>query len=166
MRRSSQLVLTDEDFAELGAWAEGRKDRVVRLGIVHDAAAGLSVSQSARRLGVSRPTVTAWRRRYAAQAWPGWNTGRAADARRVSTRPTSSPRRSPVRPRPGAPGRPARSPTTWGSRTPRWARCGSAGGSGPVPVTCPCCCRSTRPCHAGARSCSRRGRRRRARPSW
>ncbi|MFF4749144.1 ROK family protein [Streptomyces sp. NPDC002514] len=71
MRRSSQLVLTDEDFAELGAWAEGRKDRVVRLGIVHDAAAGLSVSQSARRLGVSRPTVTAWRRRYAAHGLAG-----------------------------------------------------------------------------------------------
>ncbi|MFJ5262614.1 ROK family protein [Streptomyces sp. NPDC088387] len=71
MPKSSRLSLTDGDLAALGSWAEGRRDRAVRLGVVLDAAAGLSVSQSARRLGISRPTVTAWRQRYAAHGLAG-----------------------------------------------------------------------------------------------
>lgn len=71
MRESSGLSLTDEELAEVGAWAAGREDRAVRLAIVRDAAAGLSVSESARALGVSRPTVTAWRKRYAAHGLAG-----------------------------------------------------------------------------------------------
>ncbi|MCA1220422.1 ROK family protein [Streptomyces sp. 8L] len=65
MRQPSDFTLTERELAELGAWAEGREDRTVRVRIVRDAAAGLSVSRSARELGVSRPTVTAWRQRYA-----------------------------------------------------------------------------------------------------
>ncbi|WP_258563691.1 helix-turn-helix domain-containing protein, partial [Streptomyces phytophilus] len=59
MYESSGLSVTDEALAEVSAWAAGREDRAVRLAIVRDAAAGLSVSESARTLGVSRPTVTA-----------------------------------------------------------------------------------------------------------
>ncbi|MCI3238929.1 ROK family protein [Streptomyces spinosisporus] len=71
MRKPSEWSLTDKDLAELRAWAEGREDRSVRLRIVQDAAAGLSVSQSARAIGISRPTVTAWRQRYAAHGLAG-----------------------------------------------------------------------------------------------
>ncbi|MFJ2648162.1 ROK family protein [Streptomyces sp. NPDC087420] len=63
--------MTDRDLAELSAWAKDRSDRAVRLRIVRDAAAGLSVSQSARELRISRPTVTAWRQRYAAHGLAG-----------------------------------------------------------------------------------------------
>lgn len=71
MRKPAELSLTDRDLAELSAWAEGRSDRTVRFKTVLDAAAGLSVSQSARSLGISRPTVTAWRQRYAAHGLAG-----------------------------------------------------------------------------------------------
>ncbi|WP_243869200.1 ROK family protein [Streptomyces liangshanensis] len=63
--------MTDRDLAELNAWAKDRSDRALRLRIVRDAAAGLSVSQSARELRISRPTVTAWRQRYAANGLAG-----------------------------------------------------------------------------------------------
>lgn len=63
--KSSQFSLSTRARAELDDWVDGRKDRAVRAGIVLDAAAGVSVAQSARGLGVSRPTVMAWRQRYA-----------------------------------------------------------------------------------------------------
>jgi predicted NBD/HSP70 family sugar kinase/transposase len=65
MRQPSDFSLTERELAELSAWAGDRAERAVRVRIVRDAAAGLSVSRSARELGVSRPTVTAWRQRYA-----------------------------------------------------------------------------------------------------
>ncbi|MHC3430410.1 helix-turn-helix domain-containing protein, partial [Streptomyces sp. DT18] len=45
--------------------------RALRAQIVRDASAGTGVIDSARRLGVSRPTVTPWRRRYAAEGLAG-----------------------------------------------------------------------------------------------
>ena len=82
MHKPDGLSLTDQDLAGLSAWAQGRSDRTVRLRIVQDAAAGLSVSESARGLGISRPTVTAWRQRYAADGLAGLEhrprTGRPA----------------------------------------------------------------------------------------
>jgi predicted NBD/HSP70 family sugar kinase/transposase len=65
MQRPTDITLTARQLTELNAWAEGGKERAVRAGIVRDAAAGVSVTRSAHRLGVSRPTVTAWRQRYA-----------------------------------------------------------------------------------------------------
>ncbi|MFJ4790020.1 ROK family protein [Streptomyces sp. NPDC088794] len=63
--------MTEQEIADLHAWADGRQDRAVRLRIVEDAMAGLSVSRSAQALGISRPTVTAWRQRYAAHGLAG-----------------------------------------------------------------------------------------------
>ncbi|MFE2642624.1 ROK family protein [Streptomyces nigra] len=71
MHKPGESPFTDRELAEIRVWAKGRSDRTVRLRIVQDAAAGMSVSQSARRLGVSRPTVTAWRQRYAADGLAG-----------------------------------------------------------------------------------------------
>ncbi|WP_030904955.1 ROK family protein [Streptomyces sp. NRRL F-5126] len=71
MHKPNTWSLTEQELADLLAWAEGRQDRAVRLKIVQDAMAGLSVSRSAQSLGVSRPTVTAWRQRYAAQGLAG-----------------------------------------------------------------------------------------------
>ncbi|MEV6130609.1 ROK family protein [Streptomyces violaceusniger] len=71
MHTPSELALTEQELTELSAWAGSRQDRALRLAIVRDAAAGLSVSQSARALGISRPTVTAWRQRYAAHGLVG-----------------------------------------------------------------------------------------------
>jgi len=65
MRRPTDITLTARQLTELTAWAKGGGERAVRAGIVRDAAAGVSVGISAHRLGVSRPTVTAWRQRYA-----------------------------------------------------------------------------------------------------
>ncbi|MCZ4602457.1 ROK family protein [Streptomyces sp. Lzd4kr] len=71
MHKPGESPFTDRELAEIRVWAKGRSDRTVRLRIVQDAAAGMSVSQSARRLGISRPTVTAWRQRYAAHGLAG-----------------------------------------------------------------------------------------------
>ncbi|WP_049572156.1 helix-turn-helix domain-containing protein, partial [Streptomyces sp. SBT349] len=66
-----ELVLSDDERVALRTWAAERPDRLVRARIVLDAAAGLSVSDSARALGVSRPTVSSWRNRYAAHGLAG-----------------------------------------------------------------------------------------------
>ncbi len=71
MHEGPELVLTPAEWEALRAWSAGRPDRGVRARIVLDAAAGVSVSDSARALGVSRPTVASWRGRYAAQGLAG-----------------------------------------------------------------------------------------------
>ncbi|MFJ5265573.1 ROK family protein [Streptomyces sp. NPDC088387] len=71
MHKPNTWSLTEQELADLHAWAEGRQDRAVRRRIVEDAVAGLSVSRSAQALGVSRPTVTAWRQRYATHGLAG-----------------------------------------------------------------------------------------------
>lgn len=81
MQGSGDISPSDRDLAELANWAGDRADRGIRAAIVRDAAAGVSVAQSARRLGVSRPTVMAWRRRYVEAGLAG------LDHRRRSGRP-------------------------------------------------------------------------------
>ncbi|MEO3749456.1 ROK family protein [Streptomyces sp. B6B3] len=71
MHEGPELVLTPAEREALRAWSAGRPDRGVRARIVLDAADGVSVSDSARALGVSRPTVASWRGRYAAQGLAG-----------------------------------------------------------------------------------------------
>ncbi|KAB8170937.1 ROK family protein [Streptomyces sp. 3MP-14] len=71
MHDHPELPLTEAERAALLAWAAERPEREVRARIVLDAADGVSVSDSARALRVSRPTVTSWRRRYAAQGLAG-----------------------------------------------------------------------------------------------
>ncbi|MFJ6183251.1 ROK family protein [Streptomyces sp. NPDC092295] len=71
MDETSKPVLSDRDREALRVWARGGPERSVRARIVLDAEAGLSVSGSARSLGISRPTVTTWRKRYAAQGLAG-----------------------------------------------------------------------------------------------
>ncbi|MDX6355838.1 MAG: hypothetical protein QOF98_2741 [Streptomyces sp.] len=71
MQRPTGITLTARQLTELTAWAEGGRERAIRAGIVSDAAAGVAVSRSAQRLGVSRPTVTAWRKRYAQSGLAG-----------------------------------------------------------------------------------------------
>ncbi|MFD7225760.1 ROK family protein [Streptomyces sp. NPDC059892] len=71
MDEMSKPVLSDRDREALRAWARGGPERSVRARIVLDAEAGLSVSGSARALGISRPTVTTWRKRYAAEGLAG-----------------------------------------------------------------------------------------------
>ncbi|WP_433340841.1 ROK family protein [Streptomyces sp. CA-253872] len=65
------FALTPADRTRLRGWARGSGARALRAQIVLDAAAGTGVVDSARRLGVSRPTVTTWRRRYAAEGLAG-----------------------------------------------------------------------------------------------
>ncbi|MFJ4439886.1 ROK family protein [Streptomyces sp. NPDC088923] len=65
------FALTSADRTRLRGWARGSGARALRAQIVLDASAGTGVIDSARRLGVSRPTVTAWRRRYAAEGLAG-----------------------------------------------------------------------------------------------
>ncbi|MFC8077745.1 ROK family protein [Streptomyces sp. NPDC057307] len=71
MPKPTKMSFTDEELAELRAWAAGREDRATRLAIVQHAADEVSVSDSARELGVSRPTVTVWRQRYATHGLAG-----------------------------------------------------------------------------------------------
>jgi predicted NBD/HSP70 family sugar kinase/transposase len=64
-------MLSAADRRALRQWAADRPDRFVRARIVLDAEAGVSVAESARALGVSRPTVTSWRKRFAAGGLAG-----------------------------------------------------------------------------------------------
>ncbi|ONK12402.1 N-acetylglucosamine repressor [Streptomyces sp. MP131-18] len=66
-----EFSLTRAQQEALRRWSRERPDRDVRARIILDAAAGVSVSDSARTLGVSRPTVSSWRSRYAAQGLGG-----------------------------------------------------------------------------------------------
>ncbi|SOD60509.1 Sugar kinase of the NBD/HSP70 family, may contain an N-terminal HTH domain [Streptomyces zhaozhouensis] len=71
MQDQPAISLTEADREALRAWAAGRPEREVRARIVRDAADGVSVSDSARALRVSRPTVSSWRRRYAENGLAG-----------------------------------------------------------------------------------------------
>jgi transposase len=71
---SSVLVLSDEDRVTLESWTRcstvsaGQRERAE---IVLGVAGGGGVSGTARRLGVSRPTVIKWRERFAADGVDG-----------------------------------------------------------------------------------------------
>ena len=67
-RRAAEIVLSDEERAELQRWRRrrsGRSGPYVRAGIVLDCAAGLSGAEIAERHRTSQQTVTKWRRRFA-----------------------------------------------------------------------------------------------------
>ena len=67
-RRAREIVLSEEERAELQCWRRrrsGRSGLYVRAGIVLDCAAGLSGAQIAERHQTSQQTVTKWRRRFA-----------------------------------------------------------------------------------------------------
>ena len=67
-RRAREIVLSDEERAELQRWRRrrsGSSGLYVRAGIVLDCAAGLSGAQIAERHQTSQQTVTKWRRRFA-----------------------------------------------------------------------------------------------------
>ena len=65
--RAAEIVLTDEERAELEGWARRRSSAAglaMRSRIVLAAADGESNSEMARRLGVSRSMVKRWRNRF------------------------------------------------------------------------------------------------------
>ena len=67
-RRATEIVLSEEERAELQRWRRGRSGSsglYVRAGIVLDCAAGLSGAEIADRHRTSQQTVTKWRRRFA-----------------------------------------------------------------------------------------------------
>jgi predicted NBD/HSP70 family sugar kinase len=71
-----------DGHAVLRRWAEGAGPQALRASIVLLAAQGLRSAEIARRLGVSRQTVTTWRQRYATEGVNGLRdrtrTGRPA----------------------------------------------------------------------------------------
>ena len=67
-RRATEIVLSEEERAELQRWRRrrsGSSGLYVRAGIVLDCAAGLSGAEVAERHQTSQQTVTKWRRRFA-----------------------------------------------------------------------------------------------------
>ena len=67
-RRATEIMLSDEERAELQRWRRrrsGSSGLYVRAGIVLDCAAGLSGAEIAERHQTSQQTVTKWRRRFA-----------------------------------------------------------------------------------------------------
>jgi transposase len=69
-----EIALSDEERGQLRRWARRRRTAAglaTRSRIVLACAAGLSNAEVARRLGVSRPTVTKWRARFAAERLQG-----------------------------------------------------------------------------------------------
>jgi transposase len=65
--RPAEIVLTEDERVRLQGWARRRKSAAglaTRSRIVLAAAEGESNTAIARRLGVSRPTVTTWRSRF------------------------------------------------------------------------------------------------------
>jgi hypothetical protein len=93
MPQSAALPITLEDLATLRGWSSATQAPAVqvrRARILLLAAEGVANTQIAERLGIARPTVIAWRKRY------------ARGAQRAPGRPTSP------RPPPDGPARPAR----------------------------------------------------------
>ena len=88
-RPAAALALRDGDREELSRLTRSstvRAGLAQRARIVLLAADGESNTAIAERVGVSRPTVIAWRNRYAAAGvWPGWTTSRARVGRARST---------------------------------------------------------------------------------
>jgi predicted NBD/HSP70 family sugar kinase/transposase len=68
---SSGATLGADRHAVLRRWADGDGQQALRASIVLLAAEGLRNADIARRLGVSRQTVSTWRKRYAAEGLDG-----------------------------------------------------------------------------------------------
>ena len=73
-RRAAEIVLSEEERAELQRWRRRRSVRselYVRAGIVLDCATGFSGAEIAERHQTSQQTVTKWRRRFASRRLAG-----------------------------------------------------------------------------------------------
>ncbi len=71
---SPALTLTDEDRSTLTTWTRSSTvfaGRAERAAIVLACAGGAGTSETARRVGVSRPTVIKWRDRFAVHGMAG-----------------------------------------------------------------------------------------------
>jgi Homeodomain-like domain len=84
---AAALPVSADDQAVLRRWANATQapaTLVRRAKILLLAAQGVANSEIAERLEVSRPTVIAWRKRYAREGSPqAWPTGTAVAAPRV-----------------------------------------------------------------------------------
>src|SRR3954447_22904210 len=93
------IELTDEERAALERWARlpsSAQALALRSRIVLFAAEGRTNTEIAKRLGISRPTVTKWRGRFARAA-----AGRAADPPGGRRPPAAADGRWDRRPAPG-----------------------------------------------------------------
>jgi hypothetical protein len=97
---AAALPIAPEDLAILRGWSAAPQAlavQVQRARILLLAAEGVANSEIAERLGIARPTVVAWRRRYVREGSPGgWPTDPAVAAPRpcaVTGGPRSWPRR-------------------------------------------------------------------------
>ena len=83
---AAALPISPGDQAILRRWANATQapaTAVQRARILLLAAEGVANSEIAERLGVARPTVIAWRKRYAGKGSPeAWPTGLAVAAPR------------------------------------------------------------------------------------
>ncbi|MEV1007253.1 ROK family protein [Streptomyces sp. NPDC049881] len=142
------VVLTPAQREALRRWSRERPGRDVRARIVLDAADGVPVSDSARALGVSRPTVASWRARYAAQGLPGLeHRPRAGRPPRIDeARVVASTLAGPPPPRPSwsaraLAGRLGMSHTTLSAVWRRWGVDGDGTSPVTLPTTPPLTCR-------------------------
>lgn len=87
--RAQPLPVTAEERCALGEWADRGDDEAIarRARIVLGASAGLSNAEVARELGVSRPTVALWRRRFAEGGLEALATIKEGRGRRPSLPP-------------------------------------------------------------------------------
>jgi transposase len=104
-RQTLSILLSPSDRRELERWRRAGKTEkrmLSRLQIIELAAAGLGSRQIAARLGVGRPTVLKWRRRFSQQRLAGLRDARrsgpprrytAATERRILTQLDSPPPR-------------------------------------------------------------------------
>ena len=84
--RVAALELREGDHARLSAWTRSstvKAGLAARARIVLLAADGVSHTEIAHRVGVSRPTVTSWRRRYASAGSRGSMTSSVRAAPRL-----------------------------------------------------------------------------------
>ena len=83
------VEMSAEDRAELSRWARSPSLPVglaQRARMVLLADEGVGTNEIVHRVGVSKPTVIGWKKRYAAEGSPGWMTGPSRGARRRWTR--------------------------------------------------------------------------------
>ena len=76
------LQVPDDDRATLEMWSRStaiRAGLVTRARIVLACAEGMGTTETARRLGVSRPTVIQWRDRYAEHGLAGLDDAAVRD---------------------------------------------------------------------------------------
>jgi transposase len=91
MPQSAALPMPPEDLATLRGWSAATQApavQVQRARILLLAAEGVANSEIAERLGVCRPTVIAWRKRYSQEGLSGWLADRHRRGRPQTVRRT------------------------------------------------------------------------------